>query len=84
MKILFHHDAGHGWYQVSRADVERLGIQNQISRYSYENDGACYLEEDCDASLLFAALRDHKIAHRVDTGTYTDDSPIRNYPRFAR
>ena len=47
-------DAGHGWLKVPRHEYDRAGIK--ASRYSYQDDGHVYLEEDCDAGLLIAAL----------------------------
>lgn len=46
----FFHDPGHGWLAVPRSELQALGIEGSISRYSYQSrDGAtCYLEEDCD------------------------------------
>jgi len=55
--IICYTDPGHGWFAVKRADCEALGILEKISPYSYQRGRTVYLEEDCDASLYFAALR---------------------------
>jgi len=64
-------DPGHGWIEVSYAELVALGIADRISRYSYasfsnyENNPFIYLEEDCDAGLWLKA-RDatpHPIAY---------------------
>jgi hypothetical protein len=47
-------DAGHRWLKVPRHEYDRAGIK--ASRYSYQDDGHVYLEEDCDAGLLFEQL----------------------------
>lgn len=54
-KIVFHNDAGHGWYAVKRKELAELGILNKISGFSYQSRGGqtVYLEEDCDASIYF-------------------------------
>jgi len=54
----FHTDPGHGWLQVNRSELVRLGIADQVSNFSYERGGVVYLEEDCDASLFIKAKRD--------------------------
>jgi hypothetical protein len=88
-KLTFHCDAGHGWLEVPREDIDALGLADQISAYSYamasthQRAGMVYLEEDCDASLyLDAAKAAGYTLHIVEK--YTDtDSPIRNMKPFA-
>jgi hypothetical protein len=49
----FYHDPGHGWLEVSKADLDNVGLSEaQISGYSYRKHDRYYLEEDCDASLF--------------------------------
>ena len=55
--IVYYTDPGHGWFAVKRADCEALGILDRISHYSYQRGRTVYLEEDCDASLYFAAMK---------------------------
>ena len=49
----FISDPGHGWLEVSGADLTALGLNvHCFSRYSYRDPrrvGRYYLEEDCDA-----------------------------------
>jgi hypothetical protein len=54
----FHTDAGHGWLQVSIADLSNIGMSpRDFSRYSYQDARGLvfYLEEDCDASKFITA-----------------------------
>lgn len=44
---------GHGYYSVSKKDISLLGIADKISGYSGHNFDRVYLEEDCDAALLY-------------------------------
>lgn len=46
----FFSDPGHGWLKVERRELVELGIENQISGYSYQKGDYVYLEEDGDAS----------------------------------
>lgn len=55
-RIQFHEDPGHGWMQVPKKLLVQLGIEKQISGFSYQDEFNAYLEEDCDMSILFAAL----------------------------
>ena len=48
-------DPGHGWIRVPRAELDALGIASQVSKYSYQQGGWVYLEEDCDAGLWISA-----------------------------
>lgn len=79
----FYQDPGHGWLEVPVAELKRLGIVGQISRYSYvSRDGKlAYLEEDCDAGVYIRASalkrEDVKDIHQ------NDDSFIRSLPRLC-
>ena len=49
-----HIDTGsHGYYSVSKKDIEYLGISDKISGFSGHTLNRVYLEEDCDAMLLY-------------------------------
>ena len=80
--IVYYTDPGHGWFAVKRAELAALGILGQVSHYSYQRGRTVYLEEDCDASLYFAA---HKAAGTVPAyiEKHTDKRhPIRSYSTF--
>lgn len=81
MKIIYHNDAGHGWYAVKRAKLKAMGILDKVSAFSYQRGNTVYLEEDCDASLFFNALEDKGSV--IVVGSYQDRSAIRNYDRFT-
>lgn len=83
MKITYHNDGGHGWYAVKRKKLEEMGILNKVSVFSYERGGTVYLEEDCDATLLFNALSEEEKQQIIVTNSYRDYSPIRSYARFS-
>lgn len=73
MKITYHHDAGHGWLEVSlqQALTVRTPLK-EISGYSYVGlkgfSPTLYLEEDRDAGLFLdaasAAGRKVEITHK--------------------
>ena len=73
-----HEDPGHGWLQVEMAELVRLNLQNQISRYSYCDGDRVYLEEDCDMSLFL--MTKERLGERIKINhKHTNhDSPIRN------
>lgn len=81
--IVFYSDPGHGWFAVKRAELTRLGILAQISPWSYQRGHTVYLEEDCDASVYFAAYR---AAHGTQPAYIEKNtnkhSPIRSYNSF--
>ncbi|MFA6182926.1 ArdC family protein [Acidithiobacillus sp.] len=86
-RYTFHSDAGHGWLEVSRSDLQALGIEGEISIYSYQKGNLAFLEEDRDAHLFITTLEKAlgkeftwpEISRGVDDG---DDSSIRNYPHY--
>ena len=53
LKIVYYTDPGHGWFAVKTALLYRLDIEDKISPYSYTRGKTAYLEEDCDAEVLF-------------------------------
>lgn len=57
MKYKFFQDPGHGWVEVSIAELRRLNIDGQISPYSFRNGHFAYLEEDGDFSAWAKAKR---------------------------
>ena len=77
----FFSDPGHGWLEVDYHDLLELGIERQISRYSYRKGRLVYLEEDCDMAVL-GAFREHfTVDPRIDE-VHQDPTPIRNYPPY--
>ena len=84
MRLNFYEDPGHGWLAVPLPLLERLGLIDSISPYSYMRGMLAHLEEDCDASLFLKAARDagivvtfreHNCPHKY--------SRIRNYDHFS-
>lgn len=75
----FYHDAGHGWLAVKKAELERLGISDKITGYSYANGGMVYLEEDLDAPAFVAAKKEQGEPCQIISISHGDRSPIRSY-----
>lgn len=50
-------DPGHGWLEVPRQLLAQLGIEYDISAFSYVDKGRAYLEEDADAGLFLEAFK---------------------------
>lgn len=80
--IVFYTDPGHGWCAVKRSQLVALGIEAQISPYSYQRGGTVYLEEDCDASVYFAALKRAGIDPQYIEKHTDRRHPIRSYESF--
>ena len=83
-RMKFHTDPGHGWLEVSRADLDALGIANRITPYSFQKADRVYLEEDIDAGLYMETARAAGYRLTLDSNNHSNDySPIRDFPRFA-
>jgi hypothetical protein len=80
-KYLFVSDPGHGWLAVDRQELKDLGIEKDISSFSYVDENTAYLEEDCDAGIFIEALKNsgHEVAFVEKHQEYTQ---IRNYTSF--
>lgn len=82
MKIKVYADPGHAWAVVKRKLLIKLGIEHQISPYSYQRGDNAYLEEDCDLSVLIHALNHAKIPYTFDEYHGDKRSRIRGYCSF--
>ena len=82
IKLTYYTDPGHGWFAVKRDLLTKLGILYSISTYSYQKGQTVYLEEDCDATLLFARAKSMGIEVTYAEKHTDKRHPIRSYTRF--
>ena len=83
MRLNFYEDPGHGWLAVPLPLLDRLGLIDQISHYSYMRGMLAHLEEDCDYERFWAAAEAAGL-HVVVRTTRTDHrSRIRNYDQYT-
>jgi hypothetical protein len=75
-----HSDAYHGWLEVPVEEIEKLGIKNNISNFSYINNNLAYLEEDCDAVLFIKAYE--KYFGSKPKISFKENNKIRYFSRF--
>lgn len=83
MKIHFYQDPGHGWIRVPKKKLEKLGIQDKVSRCSYMKGASAYLEEDCDAPKFIKALEAHGETYETIEHTTNQESRIRGYDPYS-
>ena len=83
MRLNFYEDPGHGWLAVPLTLLDRLGLLDQISSYSYMRGALAHLEEDCDYSRFAAAMRDAGMVFAVREHHTDNRSRIRNYDPFS-
>ena len=82
MKKVFHSDSGHGWLAVKLNELKMLGIQADISSYSFVKGKTAYLEEDCDAAKFIEAAKGKGITVELKQSPPRDNSPIRYFKRY--
>jgi hypothetical protein len=80
--IKVYADPGHAWAKVSKKELEKLGIQKEISGFSYERNGFAFLEEDSDLSKYIAALREKDFSVKFKESHTNKRSKIRNYESY--
>ena len=87
--IDFYDDSSHGWAKVSINEIKELGIEKDITTYSYMTDDSVFLEEDYDLGLYINAIKkqygDDIDINFVDHKSEVDEnglSCIRNYQRY--
>jgi hypothetical protein len=82
----YYQDPGHGWIAVKVELLEQLGINGQISEFSYINETGttAYLEEDCDASLFVEKYIEAFGQKPQWKDAYTEKKHwVRSYPRYT-
>jgi len=79
----FFNDPGHAWLKVTKAELLRLGIADQISSFSYMDNRHAYLEEDSDASRFIETLTKQGIEIEIEEHFTNDESKIRSYPQYT-
>ncbi len=80
-KFTFYSDPSHGWLKVPGKILKEIGIEKEISSYSYWKKGNAYLEEDMDLTTFMAnysvkVLMVHKNTERA--------SRIRKYESYNK
>jgi hypothetical protein len=81
-QLTFIFDPGHGWLRVPLADIAALGIEGDISEYSFIDGRFAYLEEDCDYAVFVAACDAQNISLPEIRDRYVERFD-RNRPRFG-
>ena len=77
-------DAGHEWLAVKIDELVDLGIQNDISAFSYMKGGTAYLEGDCDAARFFEAYKaKFGVEPKTKQGKVWDRQPCRSFARYT-
>jgi hypothetical protein len=83
LTLNYYQDPGHGWVKVKLSLLQRLGIAEQISTYSYMRKDNVYLEEDCDLGRLYNALDNAGITLKLKSFVAREKrSKIRSYDYF--
>ena len=82
MVIHFYIDPGHGWAKVPRKLLAKLGIEREITPYSYQRGGFVYLAEDCDLGTLLSALRSQGVEPDLRRHHADKRSKIRGYASY--
>jgi hypothetical protein len=80
---VMHSDPGHAWLAVKLSEIKMLGIETEISSYSYVKGKTAYLEEDCDAGKFIQAMQAKGIEVEVKDGACRERSPIRYFKSFT-
>jgi len=79
---IVYSDPSHAWAKVKRQVLVNLGIDKNISPYSYQYKDNVYLEEDLDLSLLFERLLKDDVRMKF-VEKHTDGvSRIRSYESY--
>jgi hypothetical protein len=75
-------DPSHSWLKVPVAELERLGIADKITSYSYIRNGMAYLEEDVDMPTFLDARNSVNEPVQIMEFVRQRQSRIRNYDAY--
>lgn len=83
-KKYFHRDAQHGWLAVKRKELVALGLDKEISAFSYQLGKTVYLEEDVDAPKYLKAAA-AALGREVETkdAKFWEKSNIRGFSAYT-
>jgi len=79
----FYSDPGHAWLEVTRTEIKKLGLADQISSCSYQHEKHVYLEEDCDMPLFVKAQGWNPSSSMPIREVFQDQTPIRGYQPYS-
>ena len=82
MTLDYYQDPGHSWVKINLDKLKLLGIDKDISYFSYTRKSYAYLEEDSDLSKLYKACEDRGIILKLRDHYSDRDSKIRNYQSY--
>ena len=80
--VIVYSDPSHAWAKVKRQVLVNLGIDKEISSYSYQLRDNVYLEEDADLSLLFKRLSKDNVRMKFVERHTDNPSRIRSYESY--
>lgn len=83
VELTFFADPGHGWVRVPYSFLWELGIEGDISPYSYMDHQYAYLEEDCDFGILINAMKGKGIGLELTEKHSDYESSIRSFPSYS-
>ena len=84
----WHDDPAHAWLAVKRIWLDKLGIADKTSIYSYQRGDTVYLEEDLDAerfikeSMTQGYNLTYKPCRRYSRSERNKPSRVRSYDRY--
>lgn len=81
LTFVYTQDPGHGWLEVPRQLLHELGIEYDITVFSYIKGRTAYLEEDLDMPLFCQTFKSEMPDVELDIRErhINIDSPIRSY-----
>ena len=78
-KFDFYADPGHGWLKVGIGTLNKFGVVDGITSFSYVRGRNVFLEEDSDATRFINAMKEHDIEVKAKYHSSEKRSKIRGY-----
>ncbi len=81
-RFTFHSDPSHGWLEIHKECLQKAGVADKVSQYSYMDGDLAYLEEDSDAPLFLGVLDQMGLKYSFNERPINNDHWIRNLPSY--
>lgn len=83
LTVTVYSDPSHGWAKVSKDLLKTLGIESEITPYSYQKESYAFLEEDQDLTTFILAARSKGYDVKLKEQHTDRDSKIRKYDSYS-
>lgn len=84
IEVTVYDSPSHAWGKVTYQQLIELGIEGDVSKYSYRDGQLVFLEEDCDLPLFVSAARSAGLEIEFHEIELFCDDLLRSFDRYEK